>query len=104
MNHRIWFTLVVRAIGVLLIGLSGIYAPSFAQWVLNRVMETWADDRLAAVPGALFWALVEYAGVILQFAFGLYLFLGGKWLIDRCLIDAGAESGNAMPTESSKPV
>ncbi len=103
MNHRVWFTLVVRAIGLLFVGFTVGSLPGFVSQVIAHSQNDWGESRLFAIGPALLWTTLAYLGTFVQLGLGLYLLLGGKWLIDRCLIDAGAEPGNIARTESPKP-
>jgi len=91
MKHKTWFRLVIKAIGVLLIGLSLRTA-----WALGveLVVLLWAyvfGTDLSPNPysysgygyGALRW--IQSGGEILQLGLGLYLFFGGKWIIDKAI-------------------
>lgn len=103
MNHRGWFTLVVRAIGLLLLGFSALYVPYAAEEFIQRVSQSWDAERLGAIPPAMLWSGLRNFGTVLQLAFGLYLFLGGRWIIDRCLRDAGAETPQSETSHTQGP-
>jgi hypothetical protein len=104
MNHRIWFTLVIRAIGILLIGISGVYLPGYVQYVVSASIENWSSDRLGAIISAIVsMQTLQWLGTFAQAGFGIYLLFGGSWLIDRCLLDAGVEQPSAAPQSGAAP-
>jgi len=80
-----WFRLLLRATGVLLIGLS---LPTLLSQMIQVVAMWWAP---AAAPYTTPWAYaVRYtipyvAGYLAQAAFGFYLLFGAERLIARCL-------------------
>ena len=86
MNHLKWFTLVIKAIGLLLLGF-GI--ETFVGYVLAIFFVTFPHlDETGYYTvqgyGVAGWTVFSL-GNIAQIAFGLYLLFGGKWLIDWCL-------------------
>lgn len=81
-KYKTIFRLCLKLLGVFFFVLSvGSVAGSIAMLVDHMV-----DVGLQfGVPG-LRWTLVgSLAGSILQMALGLYLFFGGKWVIDRMI-------------------
>lgn len=83
MSDYTWFKLLVRAIGVLLIGFG---APYFIATVW------WGIASLRQDGGMLGAQFVIYSGFTilstgLQSLFGLYLLFGGRWIIRYCLSD-----------------
>jgi hypothetical protein len=84
-KHKTWFRLVMKAIGVLLIGLS---LPMLAQHLggFMRMYNTQGGLGTWAAPISiwehLLWLLIGY---VLQLAFGLYLLFGGRWLVNLCI-------------------
>ena len=83
MTDYTWFKLLVRAIGLLLIGMG---LPSLLSNLIGLV--TWMSDpqsRASMNLLARFLPLVASYGA--QSAFGLYLFFGAEALISRCIRD-----------------
>lgn len=95
MKNRVWFTLLIRALGV---------------WLMASHAGTlfWAGTRIAehiyqsitvtseVTFGQLLWDLISMLGSVVTFAIGAYLFFDGRWIINRCLREAeAAEDGNA---------
>lgn len=86
MKHKTWFRLVIKAIGVLLVGLSFreiLYlAVAVADTLLGSLPLPYRIQLSPFPAGSnyLYW-LPDLA----QFAFGLYLFFGGKWIVDKCI-------------------
>jgi hypothetical protein len=78
MSDYSWFRLLLRAIGVLLLGLS---VPMLL-WTAGAAALTAASagGRMSYEP--LLAPVVAYGG---QAAIGLYLLLGGQLLVDYCL-------------------
>ncbi|HVP73552.1 MAG TPA: hypothetical protein VMS30_07430 [Phycisphaerales bacterium] len=83
MKHKTWFRLVLKAIGVLLIGIALPTCGQLAAHVLSYVF----IDATNSIFGNDYWAIqsLYLVGGLLQMAFGLYLFLGGKWIVDKAI-------------------
>jgi hypothetical protein len=81
MNTFIWFLLLIRAIGILLIGLSLPAAISLIGWF----------GQLPSAAGALDSYILYVAAQVLahfvQLFFGLYLLIGGNRVIRYCARD-----------------
>jgi hypothetical protein len=119
MKHKTWFRLVIKAIGILLIGLS---LPGIGQ-ALGFIVYLAIGDKPSSLSRDTFWLLqgLYYAGSVVQLALGLYLLLGGKWIVDRCIpsnrqycpdcgydlsrssSDRCAECGTLLPREAPPP-
>ncbi len=103
MNHRGWFTLVIRAIGVLLcaFALPSVVAGIVAFGV--HVVDDWNENSLASFVQQLLMRAYGMTTILAELAIGLYLFLGGRWLIDRCLREAERleREAGAPPSDSA---
>ena len=82
MKQFAWFVLAIKAVGVLLIGmsLSSLFYP--LQW-----LGIFFDNQSGTYGGvgqniAYF---IMSLGPLAQFVFGLYLLLGGRRIINRCI-------------------
>ena len=94
MKHKTWFRLVIKAIGVLLIGLS---LRDIAQLIVGIIYQTIQSGSLrlyspTGVPIQGMNAIETFISTVfystpemIQFAFGLYLFYGGKAIINRVI-------------------
>ncbi|MCH7721708.1 MAG: hypothetical protein IH988_12095 [Planctomycetes bacterium] len=87
MKHKTWFRLVIKAIGVLLIGLS---LPELATFFgLFNAMSTAKPFGGTGFAGRSGWMwmvyLAPYSGSIVQLAIGVYLLFGGKWIVNLCI-------------------
>jgi hypothetical protein len=83
MKHKTWFRLVTRALGVLLVGLSlpgtVTTAVAFLTSLLEQVNPAYSNIQTFNFN----WPY--YVGASLQFLFGIYLFFGGNWIVNRCI-------------------
>jgi hypothetical protein len=82
-----WFRLLVRAIGVLLIGIG---APGFFAMLVNLGTYVLANGASAAgsiSQGTVLTLIAHVAASCAQVAFGLYLLLGANRLIGFCIRD-----------------
>jgi hypothetical protein len=78
-----WFTLLIRAIGILIVGVA--ISPSLA-WV-GYIIGALREGRNAPGIGE-FWSLSAVFGAMAtcaQLAYGLYLIFGARWLIVHCI-------------------
>ncbi len=82
MKHKTWFRLVLKAIGVLLIGLT---IPTLSQVVLFILYNFMVGVTPLFVPRSFGRSWITVAGPMLQFIFGLYLLFGGKWIVNLCI-------------------
>jgi hypothetical protein len=84
MTDYTWFKLLVRAIGLLLMGMG---LPYFVSTLVNLV--TWALDQGGSQLGYSYVLpyIPSVAGAAAESVFGLYLFLGANGVIARCLRD-----------------
>jgi hypothetical protein len=85
MKHKTWFRLVLKAVGVLLVGLSLPAVLTGVIGVLELIREMLGvapgDGALERLRYDWPWAL----GSCAQAAMGFYLVFGGTWLVDRCI-------------------
>lgn len=83
MKHKTWFRLVLKAIGVLLIGFS---LPTVGRAVGELIYAYLEGNQFAGYP-ANYWIVqsLYYGGTFVQFLLGLYLFFGGKWLVNMAI-------------------
>ncbi len=78
MKHKTWFRLVVKAIGLLVMSLSiGHIVNTFLAY-LGEWIETGGVTWRA-------WMLSYGLGQSVAFLFGLYLFLGGEWVVNKAI-------------------
>ncbi len=82
MKHKTWFRLVLKAIGVLLIGLT---IPTLADVVFIIIHDWIVAARPLLIPRSFGRPLIAIVGPMLQFIFGLYLLFGGKWIVNLCI-------------------
>lgn len=73
-----WFRLLVRLAGIVLVGLA---LPGIAAAVAPLIYDSAAISIHVNVP----YYLGNLIAPVVQFALGLYLLLGGKWLMRHCL-------------------
>ena len=96
MKHKTWFRLVLQAIGVLLVGFC---IPTLLQttigfldlliadggWTFISPYGVYSNVRNPGDPSP-YWTQFWYAfPYVAQFAFGLYLMCGGKWLLNKII-------------------
>ena len=84
-----WFRLLVRALGLVFIGLAAPQAVSWLFWMATSYRQSFTA---AGTPAVNLWDMIiqwsgYFASVAAQLGFGLYLFFGGEWVIRRCLRD-----------------
>jgi hypothetical protein len=92
MKHKTWFRLALKAIGVLLIGWN---IPATVQTLIQLIqygnlfsfitpysMSTPPTQTTAEVVWSIVLGSSPY---LLQMVFGLYLFFGGKWIVNRAI-------------------
>jgi hypothetical protein len=83
MKHKTWFRLVVKAIGVLLIGISLPGIGQFVGFVLYMLTDF---GRTTFSSNEFRWMqTMYYAGALMQCLLGVYLFFGGQWIVNRCI-------------------
>ena len=85
MKHKTWFRLVLKAIGVLMLCLA---VPDLLGHVSQVSYFTSYDNPYGTggqLPDLLLWNLPEYVAVTIQTLAGIYLLLGGKWLVDKII-------------------
>lgn len=81
MKHKTWFRLVLKAIGVLLLGLG---TPNVIGPVVSVIGGVVTGAGWAGW-GYQWFYVGEAMGGALQVAFGLYLLAGGNWIINRVI-------------------
>jgi hypothetical protein len=81
MKHKTWFRLVLRAIGVLLIGIA---LPEFGGLSLGLAASLIFEDGLLGYDS---WEMYAYSmpSYGFQLAIGLYLLFGGEWIVNRVI-------------------
>ena len=85
MRHRTWFRMVLKAIGVLLIGFG---APDLIHWVLNYTAWMYYETGwMAGSPNMPDWLsfFLQIAGSVVQIIIGIFLILGAQWLVTKLL-------------------
>ncbi len=85
MKHKTWFRLVLKAIGVLLIGLTIPTLSEVTIFLLNSLLVGVTPLFVPRSFGGTWLGVLRVVGPILQFIFGLYLLLGGKWIVNLCI-------------------
>ena len=87
MKHKTWFRLVVKAIGILLIGFA---IPEFALNLASFV--TAMSSGIVGYGGAgltsedkVLLSITYFAGPIIQLGIGIYLLAGAQWLVNTCI-------------------
>jgi hypothetical protein len=84
MKHKTWFRLLLKAIGVAMLAYAIPQAVSslcnISWWLLN-------DDGSTSWTGTQWvsWTLISFLHVAAQIAVGLYLLLGGEWIVNKCI-------------------
>ncbi len=83
MKYKTAFRLALRAIGVLFVAQ---HAPALFLQLIALLVQ-FAEGALtglglSALSG---WGFQNAAGAVIAVAIGLYLFLGGKWVVDRAI-------------------
>lgn len=81
MSDHAWFRLVVRAIGVLLLGLS---VPMLV-WDIGALIVQLGNSGGADAGATMLYHVPTMAGYGAQAAIGLYLLMGGDALVRYCL-------------------
>ena len=82
MKHKTWFRLVLKAIGIMLIGMSLSQVTSLVAFAIT-LLAVYFDIYLDTSMFLYNWPY--WIGGALQFSLGLYLLLGGKWLLNRII-------------------
>jgi hypothetical protein len=80
MSEVVWAKLLLRAVGLLLIGLSGpnivgTIGMAISSW---DQFSTWNAEHVGGY-------IVSSLGTVMQFAFGVYLLVGGLFVTRLCL-------------------
>ncbi len=87
MTDFTWFRLIIRAIGVLLIGMALPSAFNYLAWLVSSLLSSDAPMSSLSAGSQVFWLLGGLAGVLVQLAFGLYLLFWGSALVRYCTRD-----------------
>lgn len=87
MKHKTWFRLVIKAIGVYMIVTA---IPIIFSQVSHYVMYYATVDSSFGTPGYVAyeqwpWILQNFIQWGLQLALGLYLLLGGNWIVNKVI-------------------
>ena len=82
MKQFAWFVLAIKAIGVLLIGMSLSRLLLPLQWI--GVLLDGEIGNYGGVGQNIAYFTMSL-GPLVQFVFGLYLLLGGRRIINRCI-------------------
>jgi len=87
MKHKTWFRLVLKAIGVLLIGLA---ASGVANLLANMGYLTMYGDPYVVtsvrMSNWIYWQLLSpHVGDLVQLGLGLYLLFGGRWIANLAI-------------------
>ena len=83
MKYKTWFRLVLKAVGILLLGLA---LPELLQEVGGyMVYRATAFAPTGPLQDVLILVAWTVSPPVLQAAIGLYLLLGGKWVADFCV-------------------
>ncbi len=94
MKHKTWFRLVLKATGVLLIGLAVSDLLTLVIGVLDAVVfaERWTmyspyGSQMTSLGSAkaVTSSLLSLLPSVAQVGFGLYLLFGGKWIVNLCI-------------------
>lgn len=86
MKHKTWFRLVLKAIGVLLVGMSLDAVMGIAIQLLFMALAAFEGTNMTSAfssAGELRWINWRSLGSLLQMCLGVYFFFGGSWVIDR---------------------
>lgn len=115
MKHRTWFRLALKAIGVLLIGYSISVVFHLAALLYELVVhgEAWLPGIHYAfgevtIIEEIIWGALYMLQMLSPLLIGLYLVLGGKWLVnvaipldrpycDKCGLDLSDATGTRCP-------
>lgn len=85
MKHKTWFRLAIKAIGILLVAMS---LPAFCYDVASLVGYFLFRQQYSGYPGwdpSNWFYLGSLAARAAQPAFGLYLFFGGEWIVNKAI-------------------
>ena len=87
MKHKTWFRLVLKAIGVLMIGFA---LPGVATLLSKVGYHTMYGDpftvRGVSAPDWFYWQfLSSHVGDLVQLGLGMYLLFGGRWIADLAI-------------------
>lgn len=89
MKHKTWLRLVLKCVGVLLIGLGLPEAIRQAGVFMQLYRMHAAAANTGAMPaffgpnGQGLGFVINFLAGFIQLAMGVYLFVGGRWVVDR---------------------
>jgi hypothetical protein len=83
MKHKTWFRLVIKAIGLLFVGMSIPHITSMLVAVV-QMLQYYTNAGTALGP-QMWYYYGSLVGGLLEFALGLYLFFGGAWIVNKCI-------------------
>ena len=84
MKHKTWFRLVIKAIGVLLVGFG---TETLIEGVIYGIAYL---EQITGMGGGMTFFPTSYliarpVGGLAVAAFGLYLFFGGAWIVNKAI-------------------
>ncbi len=87
MKHKTWFRLVLKAIGVLLLGFA---LPGVATLLSKVGYHTMYGDPFSVgsfrTPDYIYWQFMSaHVRDVVQLGLGLYLLFGGRWIADLAI-------------------
>lgn len=87
MKHKTWFRLVLKAIGVLLLGFALPEVATLLSKVGYRTMygDPFGGTGTLTSPTTVYWDMVAYVRAFVQLGLGLYLLFGGRWIADLAI-------------------
>ena len=85
MKHKTLFRLMLKAIGVWVF-CQGIAAlPQYLGWALQLMGTLWAGGSSGMSQYGGWTSLVTLMSPFAQMGVGIYLFFGGKWIVDKAI-------------------
>jgi hypothetical protein len=89
MKHKTWFRLVLKAIGVLLVGLALPDVTTLILMIADHLFHWSQMTGGGAAPLASRFrtstVVLQSLPYLVQAAFGLYLFFGGTWVVNKVI-------------------
>lgn len=85
MKHKTWFRLVIKAVGLLLVGLSLPQLVAATAQTAFSIIAARQPGTTVASPHWWWWFVTTGAKPLLQLLMGLYLLFGGKWIVDKII-------------------
>lgn len=96
MNDLRWFRLALRAIGILVLALALPNVITWVGWSLEAAI--WWKQAEPMQPGYIVRAFAGAAATTAQTLLGLYLLIGGEWLVRFCTSDLRASEVDGQGT------